>query len=338
MPSVDKLLNLAFEVKGMKLGLEEIRQIDKQLGSPSKQFKSIHVAGTNGKGSVCWKIASALGQAGHRVGLFTSPHLYRVNERMRIDLKPISDEKLEHYLAKVLPFNLTYFETVTMAAFLYFAEAKIDYGVIEVGMGGRLDATNIITPEVSVITSIGMDHCQYLGDTLEKIRAEKRGILKQGVPFVEAKGEFTHYEEENQSLAKQALDILGVPYADLSMVPPGRFEIEGNTVYDVAHNLPALEALFKRLEHTFPGKKFRIIAAFSADKEHEAMVQFLKKKGEVHLAWANHPRALPIGDPDLLGTFEKAEQEAKARREMLIICGSHFMMESLRSKKELCAG
>ncbi len=330
------------EIKGMKLGLEAIQAIDEQLGSPSKQFKSIHVGGTNGKGSVCWKIAAVLQQAGNRVGLFTSPHLFDISERVRINLEPI--DNLEPYMEKVAPYNLTYFETITLVAFLYFAEKKVDYAVIEVGLGGRLDATNIIRPKLVVITSIGYDHMNYLGNTLEEITFEKAGIMKEGVPTVvgstvnikgdqvvdQVTGFFAHFEEENQAIAKRALEKLGFPNADVSITPPGRFHIQDSVVFDVAHNLPGLEALFKRLHYTFPNKKFSALAAFSADKEHEKMTTFLKKHTRtLYRAYNDHPRLLQVGSSDLRGTFERAKNEAKKRGEILVVCGSHFIMESL---------
>lgn len=328
------------EIKGMKLGLEAMHAVDAALGFPSKQFNSIHVGGTNGKGSVCWKIASGLQQAGRKVGLYTSPHLFHMSERIRINLQPIPN--LELYLEKVRPFNLTFFETMTMAAFLYFADQNVDYGVIEVGLGGRLDATNIIRPKLAVITSIGFDHMEYLGDTLEKITFEKAGIIKEGIPALvgptvnidveKVQGPFVHFEEENQAIAKRALHMLGYPHADVSITPPGRFRIHDSIVFDVAHNLPGLESLFKRLSYTFPAQKFRTLAAFSEGKDHTKMIGFLQQKStKLYLTHSSHPRLAKLGSRDPLQTFEEAKQEAAAKNEILVVCGSHFIMEMFQN-------
>ncbi len=233
-----------------------------------------------------------------------------------------------------------------MAAFLAFAEEEVDIAVVEVGIGGRLDATNIITPEVTVITSIGWDHMEYLGDTLEKITAQKAGIMKEGVPTIvgptvnipaaiQVQGPFAHFEEENQAIAKEALKQIGVKAHDLTIVPPARFEVRGDVVFDVAHNLPALEALFARLKTTYPNKKFRVLIAFSADKSHKQMLQFVQQEAaEVHVSRASHPRALQIGEKDLVQTFHKAKKMAKENGEMLVVCGTHFMMAPLRCASE----
>lgn len=181
---------------GIKLGLENIRLLLEELGSPQNSFPSILVAGTNGKGSVCAMIQSALQKHGLKVGLYTSPHLVRVEERIRInhELIPPSDfcQILSYLRKKVdellslgrLTFPPTYFELLTALAFLYFSREKVDLAVLEVGLGGRLDATNVVTPLVSVITTISRDHTEHLGSTIKKIAAEKAGIIKPGVPVI----------------------------------------------------------------------------------------------------------------------------------------------------------
>jgi dihydrofolate synthase/folylpolyglutamate synthase len=172
-----------------KFDLDRMRVFMRQLGSPEKNYPIIHVAGTKGKGSVCALCASALRAAGYKVGLYTSPHLQDYNERIQIDGTPISHETLVDLVEELRPFlneseKITTFEITTALAFLYFAQQKATAVVAEVGLGGRLDATNIVTPIVSVITSISYDHTQVLGDTLAKIAAEKGGIIKPGVPVI----------------------------------------------------------------------------------------------------------------------------------------------------------
>lgn len=178
----------------IKLELDVTEKFVELLGNPEKKFKSIHVAGTNGKGSVCAMLASILQICGKKTGLYTSPHLIRFNERIRINHKAITDtqllrlvtkcEKISSMVTEKCGREPTFFEFTTALAFHFFAEKSVDFAVIETGMGGRLDATNVVVPLVSVISRISMDHKQYLGDTIEKITAEKAGIIKPNVPVV----------------------------------------------------------------------------------------------------------------------------------------------------------
>ena len=180
---------------GMKLGLDTILALCAALGDPQKTFKAIHVAGTNGKGAVCAILDAALRAAsGLRIGRYTSPHLVTINERFFLDGAPVDDGTLER-LSSVVNRTIeqsdnrtikdpTFFEALTAVAFLLYAEAKVDYAILECGLGGRLDATNVCDPALCVITRIGLDHCDWLGDTVEKIAAEKAGIVKPGVPVV----------------------------------------------------------------------------------------------------------------------------------------------------------
>lgn len=158
------------------------------LGNPELKFKSIHVAGTNGKGSVSHFLASILQEAGYKVGLYTSPHLVDFRERIRINGEMIPQQEVVDFVERnrqlFADLKLSFFEMTVGMAFDYFAQEKVDIAVVEVGMGGRLDSTNVILPELSVITNIGLDHTQFLGDTLEKIAVEKAGIIKDGVPVV----------------------------------------------------------------------------------------------------------------------------------------------------------
>ena len=158
------------------------------LGNPELKFKSIHVAGTNGKGSVSHFLASILKEAGYKVGLYTSPHLVDFRERIRINGEMIPQQEVVDFVERnrqlFADLKLSFFEMTVGMAFDYFAQEKVDIAVVEVGMGGRLDSTNVILPELSVITNIGLDHTQFLGDTLEKIAVEKAGIIKDGVPVV----------------------------------------------------------------------------------------------------------------------------------------------------------
>ena len=179
--------------KAYKPGLETTHKLDEYFGHPHQQFKTIHIAGTNGKGSCSHTIAAVLQCAGYRVGLFTSPHLIDFRERIRINGEMIPEEYVvnfvEEHRAFFEPLHPSFFELTTAMAFRYFADQKVDVAVIEVGMGGRLDCTNIIHPDLCVITNIGLDHTQYLGDTLTKIAKEKAGIIKEEVPVVIGRAE-----------------------------------------------------------------------------------------------------------------------------------------------------
>ncbi|MCB0460124.1 MAG: bifunctional folylpolyglutamate synthase/dihydrofolate synthase [Flavobacteriaceae bacterium] len=171
-----------------KKDLTNTNAISEHLGNPHHTFKSIHVAGTNGKGSTSHMLASILQEAGYKVGLYTSPHLKDFRERIKINGEMISKNAVINFVKKNQSFlekqQLSFFEMTVGLAFDYFAKQKVDIAVVEVGLGGRLDSTNIITPVVSVITNIGLDHTQMLGDTLEKIAFEKAGIIKENIPVV----------------------------------------------------------------------------------------------------------------------------------------------------------
>ncbi len=176
--------------RGMDFKLERVALALKHLEDPHRRFAAVHIAGTNGKGSVAAMLHAIFGAAGHRVGLYTSPHLVSFTERIRIGTRSISEEDVValardiRAAATVHGIDLTFFEFVTVMAFLYFARQAVDLAVVEVGLGGRLDATNVLDPEAAVITTIGLDHQEFLGETLVAIAREKAGIIKPGRPVV----------------------------------------------------------------------------------------------------------------------------------------------------------
>ena len=185
----------SFEKFGIKLGLERITYICKKLGDPHKNYKVIHVGGTNGKGSVCKFLESILIKSGYNVGVYTSPHLQRFSERFVVNSEEISESELIQLIEKVKPIiedmlkkdnNPTFFEIITAIAFQYFKDKKVDYAIIEVGLGGRFDATNIVNPIVTIITNVTLDHQDRLGNKIEDIAFEKAGIIKQDVPLITA--------------------------------------------------------------------------------------------------------------------------------------------------------
>jgi dihydrofolate synthase/folylpolyglutamate synthase len=212
--SVRFLYALGNEIKTAKLGLDRIRAVLSALDNPQSTFQSIHVAGTNGKGSTCAMIDAGLRTAGIRSGLFTSPHLIEPTERIVIDGMPVTPRQFERAFDAVhqiageinLDFHPTYFETVTAMGFWLFREMGVETAVVETGLGGRLDATNILDPILTVITPIDFDHESYLGGTIELIAAEKAGILKSGVPAI-----FARQRPEAQSVLDQRAAELKIP-------------------------------------------------------------------------------------------------------------------------------
>ena len=293
---------------GMKPGLDAIRGTCAALGDPQKSLVAIHVAGTNGKGAVCAMLDAALRASGLRVGRYTSPHLVKLNERFFLDGAPIGDDALSaaaEKVAKIAPDDLTFFEALTAVAFLVYADAKVDYAVLETGLGGRLDATNVCVPELCVITRIGLDHCDWLGDTVEKIASEKAGIIKPHVPVVlgenlpevravvearakEVGAPFFYapdvasaadvprdfplggtFNRENAVTALAALKVLGKGDASgfADVVWPGRFQRVENFIIDGAHNPPAAHALAEALRELHLSEPLALIAGFCGDKD-----------------------------------------------------------------------
>lgn len=269
-PILDDLFAMTFHA-GIKPGLERISELCKGLGDPHLRLITIHVAGTNGKGSTCSILASILTEAGYNVGLYTSPHVRRFNERIRINGTAISDEDVARLAVPLMEqaksIGGTFFEVTTAMAFQYFAEKRVDVAVIETGLGGRLDATNICMPIVSVITTIDYDHMEYLGTTLSQIAGEKAGIIKPGVPAVigangsDACEVFERRAEATQSELIFAEDVVSVDvdafYADLTMsvsVIRGdarQYYVSELTGQHQAANIGAAIAAITVLERTF---------------------------------------------------------------------------------------
>lgn len=212
----------------LKFDLQQMRVLAAALGAPEQQFRSVLIAGTNGKGSTAAMLASIVHTAGYRVGLYTSPHLSRVNERIQIDGVPISDDDFARLYFRVdetanrllregaLPQHPSFFETLTAVAFLYFAEQSVDLAVLEVGIGGRLDATNIVEPLLSIITDISLDHMEWLGNTIDAITREKAGILRPNGVLIT----LPQHPEANQALGEIAvpLNVTGISAVDY--MPP----------------------------------------------------------------------------------------------------------------------
>lgn len=325
---LNKLLTININQK-VKLGLDHCKMIHEELGSPSDHYKIIHVAGTNGKGSVTTKIAAALTAQGFKTGLFTSPHISSFRERIKIDHKFISKMQVEEILQILLDKypTSTFFEITTLLSFIHFYREKVDYAVIETGLGGRLDATNIVNSKLSIITSINYDHTHILGSTIEEITKEKAGIIKKNVPIIigpkvplniispiaenlnaplfQVVGSFNNYEEENNAIATKALEILKIDSMaiekGLKAKPPCRFEIvngfKSQIVLDVAHNPDGFNRLFERLQIQFPNKKLVAVIGFSKNKDVRESFKIAQKNcQEIHCIQGKGDRCLPLDD------------------------------------------
>ena len=308
---------------GSKLGLKNPRALAAHAGNPHERLRFTHVAGTNGKGSVCAMLESICREAGMKTGLFTSPHLLSFRERIQVNRQPVSEAQvvrlveclqalMRNFPADRLP---TFFEVVTVMALEHFAREEVDIVLWETGLGGRLDATNIVTPLASVITPIDLDHQQYLGDTLEQIAAEKAGIIKPGIPvfsapqepaalavlqttalragapFSIASGETItrlpgRHQRQNAALAKRVIKeaLAAVPEkaieAGLTKVQWAAraqcFEMDGRkVVIDAAHNPASAEAFADVLQEDFAGQRPTLLLGMLADKNWDSNVATL---------------------------------------------------------------
>lgn len=331
----------------INLGLERITAILNLLGNPQDKLKCIHVAGTNGKGSVCAIVSTILKEAGYKTGLFTSPHLLRYTERIQINGNEIEEDVFAEKIFKIQEISekndihLTEFEILTAVMFEYFAENNVDFAVVEVGLGGKYDSTNVIkSPICSVITTIDLDHTERLGDTIEKIAEEKAGIIKPDCPVVINKsnkgfeiiklhtekdqlfiaqklflGEMSLkgiHQEENLALAISAI-LLAVPDIKITtiqnalkhVVHHGRFEYiaEKRLLIDGAHNPNGVLALRKNLDTYFKNYKLRFVFGCLRNKDYPQMVETLfKEDDEIYFYHFNHQNS---------ATFEELSKVCK---------------------------
>ncbi len=304
----------------IKLGLEKTHRLLEEFGRPDKNLRFLHVAGTNGKGSVCAMLDAILQRSGYRTGLFTSPHLMDFRERIRVDGEMISPSDAASGLSEIRDKvegwenGPTFFEIATILALDYFAAQGCDFVVLETGMGGRLDSTNAITPLVSVITPIAMDHMAWLGETLPEIAGEKAGIIKPGVPVVSSPqapeaasvlvekafdcgspfefadvpwpGEIALagcHQKWNASLAVAAVRAAGIACTDECVAAalagvhwPARFQFLGDRfVLDGAHNLHSASALVETWREVFQDERATVVFGALQDKEYAGMLKVL---------------------------------------------------------------
>lgn len=339
---LQKLLDFNLH-SGIKLGLQNVQQLQHLLQNPDRNFPSIHVAGTNGKGSVCIKMARAFEAAGYKTALYTSPHLSCFRERFRINGEMIPEAEVEKLLTLLFgiieehQIPATFFEITTFLAFLYFAQEKVDIAIIETGLGGRLDATNIIHPVLSIITSISLDHTEILGATAELIAKEKGGIIEQNVPviigprvpfgiiqsmasesmspLIQVTDSSLTYEEENRAVARTALNHLAARFSlsqeaierGLNARQPCRFEIlQGPplTILDVAHNPDGIARLFQSIAHHFPDRPLRLLFGLSKNKDVAGCLKIIGLQAEhFHLVASTNGRG--ASNDDLRRELEK---------------------------------
>lgn len=317
--AIDYLMDIGF--MNIKFGLDNTLKLLEHLGNPHKDLKIIHIAGTNGKGSTAAMLSSILKQK-YKVGLYTSPHLVKLNERIRINDVDISDKDLIRLVEIVREKreNQTYFETIFVMAVLFFKQQNCDYVILEVGMGGRLDSTNVVTPLVSVITNVSFDHIGSLGNTIRKIAFEKAGIIKPKVPVVTAvKGcaldvikevcekqdstlsivnsddfeDFStnlegDFQNENMSCAITSLRLLNLVNEEeikkglMNVRWPGRMERIGDVILDGAHNLAAFDVLIHEIKkENF--NKLIVVFGLCADKNCEDILSKIYSLADIFI-------------------------------------------------------
>jgi dihydrofolate synthase/folylpolyglutamate synthase len=408
--SIDYLYGL--QLFGIKLGLENVRTLLSRLGDPHQELCCLHVAGTNGKGSVSLLLSEILQHAGFRVGLYTSPHLHEFTERIRIDGEPISPEmvsRLTDEIRQVVDeIPVTFFEATTAMALQAFCRAKVDFAIIETGLGGRLDATNVISPRVVCITPVGLDHQEYLGSTLSAIAGEKAGIIKPGVPVVAGQQgsevtEVLQRAAENSgsrfllagrdyawqpfddgvrfSIAETVLDGLscglagahqmdnyaqalatalvlrdqGVRIPDEALVLagktacwPGRLEMypRYGVLLDAAHNQLGMESLAKYLSDQGVDKVHLVAGLSRGRSSDEVMTPLLGRITAVEAVPV--PDAVSVPPEEIAAWAIRHGVEARCHAspqeglnaalatrlpgELVVVCGSLFLVSALRSK------
>ncbi len=314
-----------FQQKGAaaaNFSLDNIRAFCAKLGDPQHKYPTIHVAGTNGKGTTCYLLEQIYAEAGYKTGLFTSPHLLRYNERVRVNQKEISDEALLKFFQLSDPLldeiYLSYFEVSTALAFWYFAEAGVDLAIIETGLGGRLDSTNIIIPEVSLITSIGLDHQDVLGNSVEQIAREKAGIIKSGKPVVVGNVAGLALDEVEKIAKEKHSKLLFA--SDLSPVwNHGRVELDSGSIniptnfYEKVNkwNIAVCWLVGRELHAQFPLEKNRIEQAITAFKGVPGRFEKLHPEFEWYFSGSHNREALE--------SSLQAAGEMKVREETILV-------------------
>ncbi len=320
-----------------------MRALLAELGEPQRAFPAIHVVGTNGKSTATRRAAAFLLREGLRAGAYTSPHVAGWSERIQVDGEDADIEQaLERVRERAERLEATQFEVLTAAAFAEFAAAHVDVAVIEAGLGGRLDATNVLDAGIVVLTNVGLDHTDVLGDTREQIAAEKLAVVSPGATLIVGEPEWGGVYAEDVGRAAAEAFLRRELDGDVEISLAGRFEIVGENVFAGAHNPAGLEWLFHRL----PRRDYVIVASILADKDAEAMLRLLARAGRSFVATSSRSaRALPAGELARLAEpfFERVEavpdpeQALERAREQgaVLVTGSLYLLADLnvRSKR-----
>lgn len=350
-----------------KNNLAEVKKTADALGLKNLAYKTVHVSGSNGKGTVCFLLAKNLKLNGFKTGLFTSPHITDICERVQINGKKISKKDFALYLSKVIKketVKLKFFELLTLLALLYFKDKKVDFAVIECGIGARKDSTNIIKPVLSIITSVSLEHTQILGSTLKQIAFEKAGVIKPKTPCITgvlstaAKAEikniaaknkaplFTVKKEktklkENQNIVLKAARILGLKKINLKLNLPCRFEVlkrgKKFIIKDGAHNPEAIKELAKIYKNSpYYKKENTLIFACAKDKDYKTMSKILNPLFKNIILTEVSKNAVPT--EELKKYFKKAQICAnpkainfKKLSGNILICGSFYLCSKYKN-------
>jgi dihydrofolate synthase/folylpolyglutamate synthase len=334
-----------------EFGLGRMRALLAELGDPQRAFRAIHLVGTNGKSTATRRTAAFLAREGLNVGAYTSPHVVGWSERIQVDLE---DADLETALERVRPaaerLRATQFEVLTAAAFAEFAASEVDAAVVEAGLGGRLDATNVLDAEVVAVTNVGLDHTDVLGDTREAIAAEKLAVVAPGATVVLGEPEWESLARAREAgrvvhaddVARAAAEaLLGRPLeGEVEIALAGRFDRVGDDVLSGAHNPAGVEWLLARL----PRRDYVVVASILSDKDADAMLEGLARAGRTLVATASHSaRSLPADElarrarphfDAVEVVAESAEALARARElagddGALLVTGSLYLLADL---------
>lgn len=342
---------------GIMPGLTRIMNLLETIGNPQNEIKIIHIAGTNGKGTVAKTINNALIDSGHKVGLFSSPWIDDYREQIQINNEFISEEDFAFYVDKYKDNDCTEFEFLTAIMYKYFADNKVDYAVVECGMGGKGDSTNVEQSNISVITSISLDHTAFLGDTVEQIAEEKSGIIRKNSTcvlypnsnvehifdckckkLVKVK-EHGDFKKNNLATANAVLKILGVPTVEQCAELPARQEYVGSVMLDGAHNKNGAQAL----EPYLPNGKVTAVIGMMKDKDVDGYLSIIAPHlNKIITTTSGNPRSMPAEElkhlaqkycKDVVAVDSSNEAVALAKQDenFKLVCGSFYLAREVRN-------
>lgn len=342
---------------GIMPGLTRIMNLLETMGNPQNDIKIIHIAGTNGKGTVAKTINNALIDSGYKIGLFSSPWIDDYREQIQINNEFISEEDFASYVDKYKDNDCTEFEFLTAIMYKYFADSKVDYAVVECGMGGKGDSTNVEESNISVITSISLDHTAFLGDTIEQIAEEKSGILRKNstcvlYPNPNVKHIFAdkckklvkvkeqgNFKKNNLATANAVLELLGVPTVEQCAQLPARQEYIGNVMLDGAHNKNGAQAL----EPYLPNGKVTAVIGMMKDKDVDGYLSIIAPHlNRIITTTPDNPRSMPAEElkhlaqkycKDVVAVDSSNDAVALAKQDenFKLVCGSFYLAREVRN-------